>query len=291
MTGRTNRNASLPLPAQREMLPHAGTRLPQEAHTLRNSPHLTTCVSPDVVISEWEESRRSELQPSRNRLLPAVLATTEAGAQRPGTALPSFLPRGLPANQALRVARAVGPFQRTMEIAFSGVKRTTLQKVASDPVEVKSSRRMVIRHLSRLSLSLQPAQQRLAAPLPAKSPARKLHIPLIAFLVKKLGYEDTALPTDLVNGMNITGEIPASLVLAKRITPAQRRIATLRNWMKTRNMGILTIVSKTKDPILKAKRWDLSWEERRKGWLSKPVPVSRADVNLTIPPPPAVSHS
>ena len=233
MTMRANRNASSPLLAHREMLPHVGTGPPQAARTLRNTPHSATCVSPDVVISERGESLRSELQPSRNRLLPAALAITAAGAQRSGTALPSFPPRGLPANQALRVARAIDSFQRTLEIAFSGAKRTALQKVASVPLGVKSSRRKVIRHLSRLALSLQPAQQRLAATLPAKSPARDLHIPLIAFLVKKLGYEDTALPSDLVNGVNITGEIPASRVLAKRITPAQRRIATLRNGLKT----------------------------------------------------------
>ena len=47
-------------------------------------------------------------------------------------------------------------------------------------------------------------------------------------------------------------------------------------------MGIPTSVSKVNDPLLKAKRWDLSWEEHSKGWLSKPSPVSRADVNLAV---------
>ena len=67
-----------------------------------------------------------------------------------------------------------------------------------------------------------------------------MRIPLIAFLVNKLGYEDHALPIDLLKGMNIAGEIPASRVLARRVAPAQRRLAALRNWLKTRNLGYST---------------------------------------------------
>ena len=58
-------------------------------------------------------------QPSRRRHLPAILATTDAGAQRSGATLPSFLPRGLTPVMALEVARNIDPFQRALDLASS----------------------------------------------------------------------------------------------------------------------------------------------------------------------------
>ena len=151
---------------------------------------------------------RSEFEPSRERLLPAVLATTAAGAQRSGPALPSFLPLGISTERAIEIAQLIDPSHRTLELAFSLDNRRVIEKVASSPNDVEKNRRKVIRQLTLLAGTLQPAQQRLAATFPRKSQERKLHIPLIAFLANRLGYEDENLPIDLAKGVNITGEIP-----------------------------------------------------------------------------------
>ena len=133
------------------------------------------------IIEEWEQELRSNFQPSRRRPLYGILASTASGAQRAGSALPRFLPRGLSAEQALDVALLIGPFQRTLELAFSVENRIAIHKGASSPKDVKASRHKVIRHLTALAHAPQPARQRLAATLPTKSPARNLHIPSVAF--------------------------------------------------------------------------------------------------------------
>ena len=239
-------------------------------------------ISSDLLIHEWEQTLRSGFEPLRQRSLPGVLATAATGAQRAGSALPSFLPRWLSTDQSLEVAQLIGPFRRTLELAFSVGNRNTVEKIASSPKDAKASRRKAIRQLTALAGVLQPARQRLAATLPMKSPARNLHIPLIAFLVNKLGYDDKLLPVDLVKGMNITGEIPTSRVLAKRITPALKRLKTLRAGLRTRNKGIINSISKVKDPILRGKCWELSREEHLDGRLSKPTPVTLNDRNEMV---------
>ena len=85
--------------------------------------------------------------------------------------------------------------------------------------------------------------------------------------------------------MNITGSIPSPRVLAKRITPSERRFATLRKGLWASNLSIISSVTKVKGPALRAKRWELPWAEHQKGWLSKPIPVAMSGANKTIPSP------
>ena len=67
-----------------------------------------------IVISDWGRAIRKGPQPSRLRKLPAIVTTTAAGSQRPGAALPSFLPRCLthtrPLTLRVRLALSIDPY-------------------------------------------------------------------------------------------------------------------------------------------------------------------------------------
>ena len=59
------------------------------------------------------------------------------------------------------------------------------------------SRRKVIMGLKRLEDQIRPLQARLGSVLDTRAPARRLPIPLISFLGKRLEYGDKDLPRDL----------------------------------------------------------------------------------------------
>ena len=109
-----------------------------------------------------------------------------------------------------------------------------------------------------------------------KSPARLIRIPLIAFLVSKLNYIDKALHRDLAHGVEITGVIPKSNVLAPRPTAALKRFAPPRSGLMRRSRTIVKATANTSDPALKAKCWELSWAGQQKSWLSQPQPVTKS---------------
>ena len=62
-----------------------------------------------IVIDDWGRNLRNGFQPSRQQYLPAIIFTTAAGAQRSGSSLPTFLPRGLTPDQALQIAQKHRP--------------------------------------------------------------------------------------------------------------------------------------------------------------------------------------
>ena len=72
-----------------------------------------------IAINDWGRMLRNRFQPSRQRHLPAIMATTAAGAQRSGATLPSFLRSGLAPRVAREVSRNIDPFQRALDLASS----------------------------------------------------------------------------------------------------------------------------------------------------------------------------
>ena len=84
-----------------------------------------------IVINDWEQRLSNGYQPSRQRRLPSMLATTAAGAQRSGATLPTFLPRGLTPGMALEVTRNIDPFQRALDLAFSPQDKCNCRELLS----------------------------------------------------------------------------------------------------------------------------------------------------------------
>ena len=177
-------------------------------------------VSPQVIIDDWERKLNKGFRPSKSRHLSAILSTTSAGAQRSGNALPTFLPRGITPKQALNIAKLIDPFDRALELTLSNRVKDNFWRVSHEPKVAKSGRRNVIRELTKIATTLEPAQNKLRGVMEPQAPAHTLHIPLIAFLVQKFNYPDKSLPGDLARGMKITGTIAKSNALATRATPA-----------------------------------------------------------------------
>ena len=93
----------------------------------------------------------------------------------------------------------------------------------------------MIRELTRVDPKLEPLQEKIAQTLNPNSPARSLRVPLIEFLAKNLHYNDKSSPNDLAKGMQITGAIAPSHVLARRVAPTTKRSAALQKGLKARN--------------------------------------------------------
>ena len=218
-----------------------------------------------MVIGGWGRNLRNGFRPSRQRYLQAIISTTASGAQSSGATLPTFLQRGLTPDQALQIARTIDPSQWTLDLAFSQENKRNFQWIADDPKVAKSKRHLEIRELTKLEAKLKPLQVKLGGTLNPQSPARSLRIPLIAFLDTKLCYADKSLPSDLTDGVSITGTIAPSQVLAHRSTPATERFATLKKGLKTRNRCILRSPANTKRPVIRTKCWELPWVEHEKG--------------------------
>ena len=206
-----------------------------------------------IIINDWDLAIRTGFQPSRLRHLPAVLNTTSDGAQRSGTSIPIFLPRGITPAQALEIATTIDPFDRALDLALTKRDRSNYWRVTHEPKVAKSGRRKVIRELTKLADKLRPLQVRLQNTPKPSAPARLLHIPLITFLVKKLNYPDTALPSDLTRGMKITGAIAKSNVLAARTTPASKKLHNLRTGLSRRNRDIIRTIANVSNKTLKDK--------------------------------------
>ena len=221
---------------------------------------------------------RNNAQPSRMRHLPAIIATTAAGVQRSGAALPGFLHRWLTPPAALEIARSIDPYNRLLENHCDPTTRGSARMVSTQPKLVKTNRHRAIRLLTNLAHRLQPNQLRLAKVLGKKSPARRLNIFLIDFLVAKLNYSDTTLPDDLTSGVEIAGEIPTAVVLPIRVTPAAKKLTTLKKGLWARNNAIVRSIAKTTNATLREKRRELSWGEHEQGWLAEPTPLTELDL-------------
>ena len=239
-------------------------------------------ITADEAIRDWEEQIRIGPQPSRNRLIQSALAATAATSQKSGTALTGFTPRGLSPEVALQLASRIGPFGRALNTAVPIRSRETIRRPIINTCTVKTQRRRTIRHLKRVSLTLQPPRERLAAILPVRTPARKINIPLVMFLVRRLNYPDTRLPSDLVKGMEIPVNIQPSKSLTKREMIPSSNISRLKTNLVARNENIFRHLQRSNNPTLQTKCWEMSVAEYEKGWLSKPTSAAQHDRAFTV---------
>ena len=146
-------------------------------------------------------------QPSRQSPPPAILASSDAGAQRSGDALPALLPRGSRPGLSLEAARLTGPFKRTLNLASSPHGKLVFRSLAESHKVARTNRRRIVRDLASLAAKLGTQLARLQRKLRRVAPARILRIPLIAFLANKIGYHDNQLPADLTKGVESTSAI------------------------------------------------------------------------------------
>ena len=254
--------------------------LPAEVFTLLSQDTFSS----EVAITDLGNTLRGDFHPSRMRRIPAIIADASSGAQRSGEALPGFLPRGAPPPAALEIAREIDHYNRLLENHVAPATRCKARTASPQPKLVKTNRRRAIRFLTSLSIRTQTNQRRLARVLSGNSPARRLDIPLISFLLSKMRYIDTILPADLTKGMRIAWEISTSHVFPNRVTPDVAKLDALKRWLRARNRAIVSSITKTPDPILRAKFRELPWKEHEQGRLSNPTPLTNHDLKTLVAP-------
>ena len=209
--------------------------------------------SAQQAILEWEGRIRLGFQPSMHRHIQAILAATAATSQRTGVALPCFIPRGASPSTALQIATQIDPFDRVLNTALPARSRTTIRRTSINASTVQTMRHRAIRHLKWVSLKPKPMRGSLAARFPVRTPARKLNIPLIMFLIKHLDYPDVKIPMDLSEGVDITGNIQPSRSLTERAIQPTTNMARAKVNLVARNRSILRHITRTGNPTLQRK--------------------------------------
>ena len=110
----------------------------------------------------------------------------------------------------------MAPAAELLTAAISHDIRPAASRCVSDPVGVVVCRARARAHLTEVSKNLASKRATWAGIMPEGSPARALNLPLIAYLVNGLNYDDTDLVKDLTMGMGITGDVPATNTLRPR---------------------------------------------------------------------------
>ena len=216
-------------------------------------PPTTEAPPVTLAVAEWGRCLRGEFIPSRNRHKPSVVDSGAAFVQRKGDSFPCLIPENSTQDDALRMARGLNPFERLLGNALSPAEQACVLYNCQNPNEAKRHRHRAIRHLEALSVSLNPAQERVGGKLADSAPARKLHIPLICALAKHLSYPDTSLMADLVRGMPIVGDIPLTGALPKKETPATMSLRDVKGAVRATNQKVLKSLSKSTKLLLKQK--------------------------------------
>ena len=185
-------------------------------------------------------------------------------------------------GDVIRLALDINPFERLLGNALSPVEQACVSYNCLNPRRAKRLRRRIIKHVEFLSESLRASQIHLSNSLPELAPARKIHIPLIRNLVRQIDYTDKSLSGDLIRGMPIVGVIPRTSTLPVNETPATMDLHDVKGAMRTTNDKVLKSLSKSTVLPPKQKFWGTSREEFRKGWLSEPTAVTKADLDSAI---------
>ena len=157
---------------------------------------------------------------------------------------------GVIPSESLQIATRIDPFDRVLNAAVPVRSRNAVRRASRNASLVKTRRRKVVRHLLKLSRTPEPMRVRINKMLPVNHPERSLHIPLIQLLAHSLDYPDLRLPSDLVKGMNILGQIPPANTLNKRRAKAATTVHRIKQGLKTRNQTMLRALTKSTNKIL-----------------------------------------
>ena len=171
---------------------------------------------------------------------------------------------GVSPEMALQIAAHIDPFDRVLNTVVASRSRLNIRRTILNACTVKTQRHRITRHLERVSLTLNTTRVRFAESLPVNTPARKLNIPLIMFLVRYLNYTDKKPPYDLVKGMGISGSAqPAESLTKRRLLPTSSLRLPKSN-LVARSRNIARHLKRVQNPTLKIKRWELPMAEHGK---------------------------
>ena len=154
-----------------------------------------------------------------------------------------MIPGNSSKEEAIRLALDINPFERLLDSALIPVEQACASYNCLSPFRAKRHRRRVATHLEFPSESLRPSQIQLSNSPPELAPARKLHIPIIHSLVRRLNYTDESLATDLVIGMPIGGVIPRTSTLPAKVAPVTMNLHDVRGGARATNTKVLNSIS------------------------------------------------
>ena len=192
---------------------------------------------------------------------------------------PCFPPPILTMRDRVGFAHNLNPSSLLIREAIPPYAWRIGKDVCTDPKSVIERRSAALAYLRKLCATLEPANQRYIAKLPRGSPSCGLNFALIHFLATNLKYPDSSLARDLLHGMPLIGQLPASGVFRKRNRDPAIFPEEWRGGLERRNRAVIERIPKCSDPELTRLCWEKSVQEASKGWLAEPVPVAEAAIS------------
>ena len=200
-------------------------------------------------------------------------AVRVANADQPRGRIPRLLPDMSSTRNHLLLARSLclESLLRSHADSAELIKRT--ESMCADYDNTIQNRKLITRQIEHISESMEPLNERLKKTLPADSPARKLNLALIQYLSDFVHSPDKRIVQDLIEGMPLTGEIPASGSLAPGRKDAKISLQELINTVKSRNEKIISSLLNRPDSAIQ-KCWDMTTQEIEDGKVSELEPVT-----------------
>ena len=213
--------------------------------------------------------------PSRKRNATATATTAVGGSQPSGRALPSIIfGEHSCAADHVAAARAAHPVASLLNVALDGPTRVACADLARDPGAVVANRGVALSEFRALADRLECARSVWSGKLDDWNPARRLHLPLLQFLVTKFDYVDPGVVRAISDGVPIGGPVPPSGELLPRVCPAAVSVADWRTGIAKRNLEAIRMVEKDRNSPDGIACWLKSEKEVKAGWLSVPVPLT-----------------
>ena len=139
---------------------------------------------------------------------------------------------------------------------------------------------MVLDRKRKLHFWLQFAKQTDATDLEAKSGAaperlailRPKRIVLLRKMIEETGYPDVQLPSDILNGFALVGQLPDSTVLPRKFSPALLSVSDLKENAESARKALKWSTRSSGDSSSDVGLWEKTLQEVERGWLVGPLP-------------------
>ena len=204
----------------------------------------------------------------------SLLFMAATGVQPKGSALPSLLPaRILGKCEHAGFSCRLNPARALPRSSVPTFARNASARMAAYPDLVLRERGSALIAIRGWAAKFQPLTTRWRARIPSDHPSGHMHLALIDFFCKKLGYPEESLAADLPQGMPLVGIAPAAGVFHARVRSAVLEYGAWREGLVARNEEMVRRVVNAANTELSRAVWDKTNREAEMGWASTPVPL------------------
>ena len=206
-------------------------------------------------------------RPSRHRRPEKVAQAIAAGQQPTGRAVGQLISDGLGYEGFLHAIRTVDhPIERQPQIAETVVNAIDIIQARGDGIH--QWREMQMQKVREMAKALESQRAAWAGDLHprVRRVIGHLHLPLIDWMVKETGHQDTNYIRSLCEGRAVVGDIGRSYLFPEDPKPATIDVGSWATNPGARNRKILANIKPTGDDALDAMSWEKTQKEIEKGY-------------------------